>query len=82
MDKQTIIEKIEKRIVTEILKEPGRTLSENEALISSGLIDSFSLVDLALIVEELFDVQIDDAELSADTFDTLDQLADLVQQRL
>ncbi|KUK46887.1 MAG: hypothetical protein XD73_0208 [Anaerolinea thermophila] len=82
MDKKTIIEKLEKRIVSDILKEPGRTIAFDEALISSGLIDSFSMVDIALIVEDLFDVQIDDAELSADTFDTLDQLADLIQQRL
>jgi acyl carrier protein len=82
MDKSTICEKIAERIVDDILKEPGRKLANDEALISSGLIDSFSLVDLALIVEDLFNVQIDDAELSADTFDTLSQLADLVQQRL
>jgi len=82
MDKNTIIEMLAKKIVEDILKEPGRIVSEKEALISSGLIDSFSLVDLALIVEDLFNVQIDDAELSADTFDTLDQLADLIQQRL
>lgn len=82
MDKNTICEKIAARIVGDILKEPGRTLAKDEALISSGLIDSFSLVDLALIVEDLFNVQIDDAELSADTFDSLDQLADLIQQRL
>jgi acyl carrier protein len=82
MDKNTIIEMLAKKIVEDILKETGRIVSEKEALISSGLIDSFSLVDLALIVEDLFNVQIDDAELSADTFDTLDQLADLIQQRL
>ncbi len=82
MDKNTIIEMLAKKIVEDILKEPGRIVSEKETLISSGLIDSFSLVDLALIVEDLFNVQIDDAELSADTFDTLDQLADLIQQRL
>lgn len=82
MDKNTICEKIAVRIVEDILKEPGRNLANDEALISSGLIDSFSLVDLALIVEDLFNVQIDDAELSADTFDTLNQLADLIQQRL
>lgn len=82
MDKNTIIEKIGKKIAEDILNEPERNIGKEEALISSGLIDSFSLVDLALVVEDLFGVQIDDAELSADTFDTLDQLADLVLQRL
>ena len=56
-------------------------IGADESLISSGLIDSFSLVDLALIAEDLYGVQIDDSELSADTFDTLSQLADLIVER-
>jgi len=36
-------------------------------LISSGLIDSFHLVDLSLFVEEKFGARIDDSELNKDT---------------
>ncbi|MCJ7531940.1 MAG: acyl carrier protein [Anaerolineales bacterium] len=68
-------------IATEILKQPGRAIAEDETLISSGLVDSFSLVDLALFVEDKFGVRIDDTELKADTFDTLAQLGDLIRQR-
>jgi len=82
MDKNIIIEQIGKKIVEEIIKEPARIIKADEPIISSGLIDSFSLVDLALIVEDLYGVHIDDAELSADTFDTLNQLADLILKRL
>jgi acyl carrier protein len=82
MDKNTIVEQIGKKIVEEILKEPGKMIKADEPIISSGLIDSFSLVDLALIVEDLYGVHIDDAELSADTFDTLNQLSDLILKRL
>lgn len=68
-------------IAAQILKQPERSIANNEALISSGLIDSFSLVDLALFIEDIYGVHIDDTELNADTFDTLDQLAALIQQR-
>ena len=68
-------------IATEILKLPSRSISPTEALISSGLIDSFHLVDLALFVEDTFGVQIDDTELNVDTFDTLQQLSALIRQR-
>jgi acyl carrier protein len=68
-------------IATKILKQPNRTLKPDEALISSGLIDSFSLVDLAMFVEDKFGVRIDDSELNAETFDNLTQLADLIAQR-
>jgi acyl carrier protein len=68
-------------IATNILKQPKRTLRSDESLISSGLIDSFNLVDLALFVEDTFNVRIDDSELNADTFDTLDELVELIQTR-
>ena len=59
-------------IAEKILKQPGRRITADESLLSSGLIDSFSLMDLALFVEDTFGVRIEDTELNADTFDTLD----------
>jgi len=68
-------------IVNSILKQPTRTLLLTEPLISSGLIDSFSLVDLAVFVEEELGVHIDDSELNSSTFDNLEQLVDLIKAR-
>ena len=73
---------LEEFISTKILKQPGRKISPDEKLISSGLIDSFSLVDLALFVEDTFNVHIDDAELNAQTFNNLNQLTTLIESRL
>ena len=64
-----------------ILKQPTRLLTLDEPLISSGLIDSFSLVDLALYIEEEFGVRIEDSELNRETFDNLEQLTTLIEQR-
>ena len=69
------------KIAERILKQPNRVIKSDESLISSGLIDSFSLVDLAIIVEDEFGVRIDDSELNAETFDTLDALAKLIESR-
>jgi acyl carrier protein len=68
-------------ITAKILKQPGRSLNPQEPLISGGLIDSFSLVDLALFVEDTFGVHIDDTELNANTFDNLEQLISLIEAR-
>ena len=68
-------------IATKILKQPKRVITADESLISSGLIDSFSLMDLALFVEDTFGVRIEDTELNADTFDNLTQLAALIESR-
>jgi len=76
-----ITSKIAEFIASQVLKQPRRTIDPKEALISSGLIDSFHLVDLALFIEDNFAVRIEDTELNADIFDTLEQLATLVHQR-
>jgi acyl carrier protein len=68
-------------IAATILKQPKRVLADDEPLISSGLIDSFSLVDLALFVEQTFGVRIDDSELNAETFDSLAQLGAIIEAR-
>lgn len=81
MDKNTIIQSVGKKICQDILRQPDKVLKADEALITSGVIDSFSLVDLALIVENLYSVRIEDYELNSDTFDTLNQLAEMIIDR-
>lgn len=78
---EEIIQKLAAQIATSILKQPNKVLKPDQPLLTSGLVDSFSLVDLALYVEDTFGVHIDDAELNSDTFDTLDQLAALIESR-
>ncbi len=69
-------------ISQEILRDATRKVSFEEPLISSGLIDSFHLVDLALFVEKTFTVRIDDTELRASVFDTVQALTDLILERM
>lgn len=68
-------------IAREILQQPQRRIAPDEALISSGLVDSFHLVDLAVFIEDQFGVHLDDTELTKDSFDTLNQLAALILSR-
>jgi acyl carrier protein len=75
------IAKLASYIAKDILKQPSRAIKPDEALISSGLVDSFSLVDLSLFIEDNFKVRIDDTELNKETFDTLEQLAKLIHSR-
>lgn len=68
-------------IAANVLKQPNRVLTPDQPLITSGMVDSFSLVDLALFVEDTYNVHLDDSELNAETFDTLAQLAALIETR-
>jgi acyl carrier protein len=68
-------------IAQTILKQPNRAIKPDEPIISSGLIDSFHLVDLGLFVEDKYGVRIDDSELNADMFDTIARLTEIIQER-
>ncbi len=54
-----IITPIAKFIAEKILKQPNKIISADESLISSGLIDSFSLMDLALFIEDTFGIRVE-----------------------
>lgn len=69
------------KIKNDVLNQPGRKLTGSDSLIKSGLIDSFHLVDLALMIEEIFYVKLEDWELNADYFDTIEDLAILIKNR-
>jgi acyl carrier protein len=77
-----IMTTIAKQIASEMLKQPKRIIQSDEPLISSGLIDSFHLVDLALFIEDTYGVVVDDSELTANTFDNLRQLTSIIESRL
>ena len=76
-----VIPQLASFLAEKILKQPNRKITADEPLLSSGLIDSFSLMDVALYVEDTFGVRVEDTELNADTFDNLTQLAALIDSR-
>lgn len=68
-------------ITSQLMKEPDYPLKDDEPLISGGLIDSFSLVELQLFIEQEFNVHIDDTELTTDRIDNLNDIAALIEAR-
>jgi acyl carrier protein len=76
-----VIKQLAVHIATDILHQPNRVLADDQPLLSSGIVDSLSLVDLAMFIEDTFGVHLDDAELNKETFDTLSQLATLIESR-
>lgn len=61
-----------------IAQESGReadTLGHGDALVSSGLVDSFALVSVLSLIEDTLDQTIDPADLTLDNFDSLGAIA-------
>ncbi len=57
-------------------------LTADTALISSGIVDSFSMVSLRAFLEKKYDVRLPDGEATPDAFDTVNSIIALVQKHL
>jgi len=64
-------------ILNDILRNPDFPLTDDEPLITGGLIDSHALVEIAVFLEREFDVVVPDTEL---TPEHLDSVADMAQR--
>lgn len=81
MTHEELCDQLIKMVCTDLLKRPTKRIGQDDPIISSGLIDSFNLVDLSILIENQYGVRIEDSELSSDTFDSISQLARLIQAR-
>ncbi len=57
-------------------------LDENTPLISSGIVDSFSMVSLKRFLEKKYGITIPDEEASPQAFDTVTSIIALVNRHL
>jgi acyl carrier protein len=55
-------------------------LDENTPLISSGIVDSFSMVSLKRFLEKKYSISIPDAEATPQAFDTVTSIIGLVDK--
>jgi len=70
-----ILERLRVFICTDLMQHPDYPLRNDEALMSGGLIDSFSVAYIAVFIEQQFAVFIPDPELTVENMDTLDLIA-------
>ncbi|MFZ5880038.1 MAG: acyl carrier protein [Chloroflexota bacterium] len=82
MDQNEIKAKLRKFICAEILNNAEYPLKDDEALITSGLMDSFSLAQVGVFAELEFNVYIPDPELTVDRMNTLDDMSARILEKL
>lgn len=78
MDRTDVQKKLGEFIRRELLHRPDYPLTEDEPLITGGLIDSHSLVRIAVFVEKDLGVYIPDTEFSVEKMDTLRGMVDRI----
>lgn len=82
MEEVEIKEKLKKFICTEIMNDADYPLKFDEPLITSGLIDSFSLAQVGVFVEIEFQIYIPDPELTVDNMNTIDAMAARIKEKM
>lgn len=73
---QEIIDYISK----EVLRTPAATIDEDTPLVSSGLIDSFALVDILLKLEDVTRMRIPAGKVQPKDLDTVSQMFETAQR--
>ena len=71
------------RIVKVLQSVTGKDIhpGEDEAIFTSGLLDSFALTDFVAGIEEEFGFTVPDADLSARKFDTIEKIESYISSQ-
>ena len=71
-------EKLARFVQTEVAKDPRQPVLPATALISSGLVDSFSLIKVLAFVEDEFGIVIPDEAATAAAMDSIELIVKLM----
>lgn len=82
MDQNQIKEKLKEFIHAEIITSTENQIKDDEPLITSGLMDSFSLAQIGVFIETEFNVYIPDPELTVDNMNTINDMTARILEKL
>ena len=69
-----------KKFLEEHLDVDMNNITDSKELFTSGLIDSFALIELLGFMEDELNFTVNFADMTVDDFDTIDALVQLVEQ--
>ena len=75
--RQLIIDYVKKEYLEE---DSGQEVTETTRLISSGIVDSFSMVSLKMFLEKKFQIKIPDEKATPEAFDSVENIMNLLRQ--
>ena len=74
MNAQEMRHRLRDFVRSELLRKPEYPLAADEPLITGGLIDSFSLAQIGVFVEDAFGVYLPDTDLTVANMDTIERM--------
>jgi acyl carrier protein len=75
--KKLIIDYVKKEYLDE---DSTQEVNESTKLISSGIVDSFSMVSLKMFLEKKFNVKIPDDKATPEAFDSVNNIINLLKE--
>jgi len=75
--KKLIIEYVKKEYLDE---DCDQVVTEDTKLISSGIVDSFSMVSLKMFLEKKFQIKIPDEKATPEAFDSVNDIVTLLRE--
>lgn len=57
-------------------------LGDDDSLVENGIVDQTGIIELVLFVEDTYNFEVPDADLTPENFDTISGIARYVRQRL
>jgi acyl carrier protein len=80
---ERIEDRLKKMVVERLfLKIPPETIEEDKSLIETYGVDSVSLLEMVVGIEEEFGIAVDDSDFSIEHFQTIAALADFVRGKM
>jgi len=77
---EEIKDTIRKYIINEYVEDEDIIIENDTPLISSGLVDSFSMVSLLVFLENKFKIKIPASKATPDAFDSVNKIVSLLEQ--
>lgn len=75
-----IKESVLEYVKDEYVEDEDEDVTYETKLISSGLVDSFSMVSLKAFLEKRYSISLPDSEATPEAFDTVNSIAELVKK--
>lgn len=80
MNREMVIESIRGFFETDLLKRSKVDhVSNSDNVIAAGIVDSLGIVKIISYLEDTFSVEIDDADLVMENFETIESMATFVE---
>jgi len=64
-----------------LFSKNGYPHSDEASFLEEGIVDSTSILELVMFIEEKFGVAVDDAEITPDNFDSVKKLGEYVRRK-